>query len=71
LERSRKYQGKLKGVEGDSAIEDLKKGDVIVATGNINKKGSLVANKIFVVPGKREGLKPKESTKSATPSSDQ
>jgi molybdopterin-binding protein len=62
---------KLKGVEGDSAIEDLKKGDVIVATGNINKKGSLVANKIFVVPGKREGLKPKESTKSATPSSDQ
>lgn len=61
---------KIKGNE-NAAVSDIKKDDIIVATGNVDKNGTLTAKKIFLIPGKREGIKPKESTKSPTPSSGQ
>jgi hypothetical protein len=62
---------KIKGQEESASVNDIKVGDVVVAVGTVNKGGTIAATKIFIVPGKREGLKPKESTGSATPSSKQ
>jgi hypothetical protein len=61
---------KIKGDE-NATVSDIKKDDIVVATGNVDKNGTLTAKKIFLIPGKREGIKAKESTKSATPSSGQ
>ena len=62
---------KIKSRDESKKVSDIKKDDVIVAVGTVGKKGTITANKIFVVPGKREGLKPTDSTDSATPSSNQ
>jgi preprotein translocase subunit YajC len=58
---------KIKG-KNTATVTDIKVGDLLVLTGNLGKDGSLEATKIFVLPGKATGAKPKESTSSATPS---
>ena len=58
---------KIKGSE-NATTSDIKKGDVVVAAGTVDKNGTLTAKKVFVIPGSREGVKPKEPTSSATPS---
>jgi hypothetical protein len=62
---------KIKGAGDNATISNIKKDDVVVAAGTINKNGTLTAKKIFLIPGKREGIQPKESTKSTAPSSGQ
>ena len=62
---------KIKGTDGTASVSDIQKDDVIVAVGTVGKTGTITAKRIFVVPGKREGLQPKESTSSATPSANQ
>ncbi len=62
---------KIKGQDEDAKITDIQKDDVIIAVGTVDKNGTINANKIFVVPTKRETKKPAASTESATPSSKQ
>jgi len=61
---------KIKGVD-EASIADIKVGDIMIVSGSVNNEGTINAEKIFVVPGKFKGVEPKESTKSATPSSTQ
>ena len=56
---------KIKGKE-TATLADIKVGDFIVAAGSVDEKGILTAKRVFVI-----GVKPKEATKSATPSSTQ
>ncbi|OGY22058.1 MAG: hypothetical protein A2113_02485 [Candidatus Woykebacteria bacterium GWA1_44_8] len=61
---------KVKGVD-TATIADIKTDDVVVACGPVEKDGTIVAKRLFAIPGKFLGVKPKESTTSATPSSSQ
>ncbi|KKR79645.1 MAG: hypothetical protein UU73_C0003G0305 [Candidatus Daviesbacteria bacterium GW2011_GWA1_41_61] len=61
---------KIKGIE-DSTVSALVVGQRIVAVGNLNELGVLVAQRIHVIPGKASGIfkkYPLPSTGSATPS---
>lgn len=60
---------KIKGQDENGKITDIQKDDVVIAVGTVDKNGTISANKIFVVPAKRETKKPAGSTESATPSS--
>ena len=62
---------KIKGTAGAASVSDIQKDDVIIAVGTVGSNGTITARRLFVVPGKREGLQPKESTSSATPSANQ
>jgi len=61
---------KVKGKE-NATLADVKVDDIVVASGTVDEKGVIAAKRIFVIPGGFVGAKPKESTKSATPSSTQ
>lgn len=61
---------KIRG-KADAVFADIKVGDKIAASGQIDDKGVIAAKRIFVIPGKFEGAGSKEATKSATPSANQ
>lgn len=61
---------KVKGKE-NATLADVKVDDIVVASGSVDEKGVIAAKRVFVIPGKFAGVKPKEATKSATPSSTQ
>jgi hypothetical protein len=58
---------KVKGSDA-TTLTYVKVDDVVVASGTVEKDGTITAKRIFVIPGKFLGVKPKESTTSATPS---
>ena len=64
---SKNAEIKIKKQDEVGKITDIKKDDIIIAVGTVDKNGTISATKLFVVPGKRET--PKTSTDSATPSS--
>ena len=55
-------------VKEDAAFADIKVGDKVAASGTVDDKGVITAKRLFVIPGKFEGVKPKDATSSATPS---
>ena len=59
---------KIKGKE-NASFSDIKVGDKVAASGIVDENGVITAKRIFVIPGKFEGAKPKSATESATPSS--
>lgn len=64
---SKEAKIKIKGQDENAKVTDIQKDDVIIAVGTVDKNGTISANKLFVVPVKRET--PKAATGSATPSS--
>lgn len=58
---------KVKGTDA-ATIADIKTDDVVVAIGSVEKDGTITAKRVFAIPGKFLGVKPKESTSSASPS---
>jgi len=62
---------KIKDQKDAASATDIKVGDVVVAAGAVGKYGTISATIVFIIPAKIETGQPKESTKSATPSSTQ
>ena len=54
-----------------AGLSDIKVGGYLVASGAVDEKGAVTAKRLFVIPEKPKTVGPKESTKSATPSSTQ
>lgn len=61
---------KVKGAD-TATFADIKEGDKVAVSGTVDDDGVLTAKRVFVIPGKFEGTKPKGATESATPSANQ
>lgn len=58
---------KIRGNE-DAKFSEIEVGDKVAASGTVDDKGVISAKRLFVIPGKFDGVKPKDATSSATPS---